>query len=495
MVRYLFLIILLGLVGGCSHPQENTEIRFALSRAVISLDPRFATDAASERLNRLIYQRLVEYNAQSKAVAGIARWEKLSDTHYRFILTDQQRFHNGKLLTATDVVATYQSVLDKAIASPHRGLLQGIKHIVKVDNSTIDFILFSRDNLFPGRLTIGILPATLIASGHNFHELPVGSGKFMFVRHDEMDDVLLRRQADGQLIRFTEVRDPTVRLLKLVKGEVDMLQNDIPPELYSWLARQDGIAIHKKLGSNYTYLGMNLRSHKLQDRRVRLAIAHAINRQALLKFLMHDRARPAESILSPEHWAGHELLQPYDYNPMQSRHLLESAGWGKHKPLEVVYKTSTDPLRIRIATIISEQLAEVGIQVNLQSLDWGTFYGDIKSGNFELYSLSWVGIRSPDIFEYVFHSKSLPPLGANRGAYINNRVDALVSSALYEDDIRNMRTNLVKVQEQLHADLPYIPLWYEDQFYAARTDIIGYELKADGNYDGLDKVIKMQPEQ
>lgn len=494
-MRHLLLILMVALLGGCSQADHNTEIRFALSRAAINLDPRFATDAASERINRLIYQRLVEYDEQSHPVPGIAKWKKLSDRHYRFTLTGQQLFHNGELLTAADVVATYQSVLDGAMASPHRGLLEGIQRIVRVNDTSIDFFLNSKDNLFPGRLTIGILPADLIAARYDFHASPIGSGKFRFIAEGGVDDVLLQRQEDGQLIRFAEVRDPTVRLLKLVKGEVDILQNDIPPELYAWLARQDVVAIHKRPGSNYTYLGMNLRSHKLQDRRVRRAIAHAINRQALLKFLMHDRARPAESILSPEHWAGHKELQAYEYNPTRSRQLLEEAGWSASKPLKLVYKTSTDPLRIRIATIISDQLADVGIQVSLQSLDWGTFYGDIKSGSFELYSLSWVGIRSPDIFEYVFHSKSLPPAGANRGAYINSQVDTLVSSALYKNDIQDMHMNLIKVQQQLHADLPYIPLWYEDQFYAARADILGYELKADGNYDGLESVVRRVSEQ
>ncbi len=93
------------------------------------------------------------------------------------------------------------------------------------------------------------------------------------------------------------------------------------------------------------------------------------------------------------------------------------------------YKTSTDPVRIRIATVIQQQLADVGIDLQLLSYDWGTFYGDIKAGRFQMYSLAWVGIKTPDIFRYAFYSDSLPPEGANRGRLADARVDQLIEAA------------------------------------------------------------------
>ncbi len=93
------------------------------------------------------------------------------------------------------------------------------------------------------------------------------------------------------------------------------------------------------------------------------------------------------------------------------------------------YKTSTDPVRVRIATVIQQQLAEVGIDMRLSSYDWGTFFGDIKAGRFQMYSLAWVGIKTPDIFRYAFHSSSLPPEGANRGRLASAAVDRLIEAA------------------------------------------------------------------
>jgi len=126
---------------------------------------------------------------------------------------------------------------------------------------------------------------------------------------------------------------------------------------------------------------------------------------------------------------------------------------------------------LRLATLIQHQLAQVGIQVQIRSYDWGTFYGDIKAGRFQLYSLAWVGIKLPDIFRYVFHSQAIPPAGANRGRYRNPEVDRLIERAEREND--------------LHRDLPYVPLWYEDNVVALRAAVRGYILTGDGNFDGL----------
>ena len=125
---------------------------------------------------------------------------------------------------------------------------------------------------------------------------------------------------------------------------------------------------------------------------------------------MGKSARQAEALLPPEHWAGNSDLVSLDYNPDKSRRLLAQAGYNDSSPLRIIYKISNDPFRLRLATIIQSQLKSVGIEVEIRSYDWGTFYGDIKEGRFQMYSLSWVGLKIPDIFYYIFHSKSIPPL-------------------------------------------------------------------------------------
>ena len=142
-------------------------------------------------------------------------------------------------------------------------------------------------------------------------------------------------------------------------------------------------------------------------------------------------------------------------------------------------------MRVRLATIIQFQLKQVGIDIDLNSYDWGTFYGDIKAGRFQMYSLSWVGLKMPDIFRNVFHSESVPPAGANRGRFVDVNVDALIHQAASLEDLDEQATIYVQLQEVLHEQLPYIPLWYEDNILVKRKNIEGYTLAVDGNYDGL----------
>lgn len=480
-------------LSGCA-PVPDAVIRFGLASAPADLDPRYATDAASERINRLLYRRLVDFDEQVRPVASLARWEQLTPRHYRFHLDPQRApFHDGSPLVAADVAATYRSILAPDSASPHAGTLRLISAIRVIDDDTLDFLLARPDPLFPGYLVIGILPAQGIAAGRAFHKAPLGSGPFRLAGWPEPGRLQLVRRADGQRFEFLRINDPTVRVLKLLRGEIDLLQNDLPAELLRYLERQPGIAVVRGAGSNFAYLGFNLASPVTGELAVRRAVAHAIDRDAIIRYVLGGAARPAAALLPPEHWAGDAQLQPLSYDPERSRALLAQAGYTPEHPLVLDYKTSTDPVRLRIATIIQQQLAEVGIRMKLNSYDWGTFFGDIKAGNFQLYSLMWVGIKTPDIFRYAFHSTSLPPAGANRGRSNDATLDRLIEVAEQGATLKEQGAGYRAVQARLLEQLPYVPLWYEDHVYAARKDITGYRLASDGNYDGLVQVAKRRP--
>jgi peptide/nickel transport system substrate-binding protein len=489
-----FLAALIGapLVGGCDHAgraRRADVLRLGIANPPRNLDPRLATDATSERLNRLLYARLMEFDAASRPAPGIATWERLGPTHYRFRLGGRGRdFSGGSRLTAADVAATYASMLEPATASPHRALLSIIARIEILDDDRLDFRLREPDPLFPGYLGIGILPARLIAAGHSFQREPVGSGSFVLKHWPEPGRVVIERRHDGQGVELVTVKDPNVRVMKLLRGEIQMLQNDLPPELVGFLHGRPGIRVERVDGTNFSYLGFNLRDPATRDPRVRQAIAHGIDRQAVLRYLFRDGGRLAEALFPPEHWAGAPALVGYAHDPEQARALLADAGWSDARPLRLSFKTSSDPFRLRLATVIQAQLRRIGIAVDVQSYDWGTFFGDVKAGRFQLCSLTWVGIRTPDIFRYVFHSASTPPDGANRGRYRSAAADRLIEQARAEPEPKRQAALYRELQALLHADLPYVPLWYEDQVYAARDEIQGYRLAADGNYDGLTQV-------
>jgi peptide/nickel transport system substrate-binding protein len=204
---------------------------------------------------------------------------------------------------------------------------------------------------------------------------------------------------------------------------------------------------------------------------------------------MGDAARLANNfLLPPTHWAAQSDFAGYSYHPEKSRSLLAQAGYSEKNPLRLTYKTSNSPVRVRIASVIQQQLADVGIELDLRSYDWGTFYGDIKSGRFQIFSLSWIGIKMPDIYRYAFHSQSIPPSGANRGRLQNVAIDTLITQAEEAATVAEQAVFYRQLQSLLLQELPYVPLWYEDNVLVMQKRVTGYTLALDGNYDGLIQV-------
>ena len=273
-----------------------------------------------------------------------------------------------------------------------------------------------------------------------------------------------------------------MQVLKLRKGELDLVQGGLSPELVAYCARRPELRVAWHRGSNFAYLGFNFRDSALSRLPVRQAIAHGIDRTAIVRAFFQGHARLAGSLLVPEHWAALHDWQGYDYDPDRSRALLHQAGF---KRLRLTYKTSANPLRLRLAAVYQAMLRDCGIDLDIQSFDWGTFYGDIKRGRFQLYSLAWVGVKSPDIFQYVFHSKMTPPAGANRGHYRDAQVDRLIEAALAAETAAEQARLYRTLQRRLAEMVAMVPLWYEDQFAVMRQSLRDYRLYADGRYDGL----------
>jgi peptide/nickel transport system substrate-binding protein len=467
---FAFLLALPLLIACQKSATPKQEIRFGIAQAPLNLDPRYATDAASERVNRLIYQPLVDFDATSKPAWILAHGEAINALDYKFTLQKKVNFHNGDALTAHDVKATYDSLLSLK-DSPHAAEFANIDTTEVIDDKTIIFKLKQADTNFISKLIIGIMPKSLVEKSHTFSHNPVGSGplKFQSWQHD----LKLIRTSDNQLITLQEVKDPTVRVLKLKKGEIDLIQGDLPPELVKHLQTMPGILVDTGLGANYSYLGLNMQDGLLKNLKVRQAIAHAIDRQAIIDKVMVSNSRIASAILPPEHYANSDnVLIPYSYNPTLAKKLLIEAG--VKLPLKLEYKTSTDAFRVRLATIMQAQMAQAGIELEIKSLDWGTFFADVKAGNFQLYGLTWVGIKTPEIYAKAFGSDYFPPNGFNRGRYSDAQLDKLLAEE-----------NWPAVTQRIHTQLPYIPLWYEGQFVAMQENIKNYTPKPDGNWDGL----------
>ena len=149
-------------------------------------------------------------------------------------------------------------------------------------------------------------------------------------------------------------------------------------------------------------------------------------------------------------------------------------------------KTSTEETTRLIAAVLQQQLRDVGVALDIRTFEFATFFSDVTSGAYQLYSLRWIGgNEDPDIFEYAFHSAKFSPHGANRSYYSNPCINALIDQARSELDQNTRKQLYAEIQQVLAKELPYINLWYLDNILVHSKRVRNLTLNASGNYDFL----------
>jgi peptide/nickel transport system substrate-binding protein len=266
-----------------------------------------------------------------------------------------------------------------------------------------------------------------------------------------------------------------------------------------WLKENTNAVIGNHEGTTFQYVGINLSHAVLKKREVRQALALAIDRASIIHHLLKDFAKPASGLLSPINWAYDRSVAQWPFDPEKAKRLLDQAGYpdpdgaGPLPRFRLSFKTTNLDLRKRIAEALKEQLARVGIELEIRTYEWGTFYSDIKKGNFHLYSLAWVGIMDPDIYYQLFHSDSIPPKGDNRGHYSNAELDQLLEQGRTTTDIAGREAIYMRVQQILAEELPYIPLWWSKNVTVQNAAVKGFVPYPDGDLISLKKVSLQEP--
>jgi peptide/nickel transport system substrate-binding protein len=285
------------------------------------------------------------------------------------------------------------------------------------------------------------------------------------------------------------VPDAITRALELEKGSADVCINCLTADMVSALAKRPNLQVESGPGTNLNYISFNTQDSLLRDIRVRQAIAYAMNRPLIISSLWRGRAQLAESLLPPEHWAWTGDVQQYPYDPAKANALLDAGGWKRGNDgvrFHLTMKTSTDETSRLLAMILQQQLRDIGIALEVRSFEFATFYADISKGAFQMYTLRWLGgNEDPDIFGYAFDSHRTPPRGANRGRYVNAALDELIKEGATSSDQALRRTDYVKVQQILAAELPSINLWYLDAVLVHTRRLQNIRISSSGNFDFL----------
>ncbi len=493
-------LILPALFAACQKTRDPDTLVVGLEGNPVSLDPRYAVDAYSTRILPLIFDRFLETGPDGDVRPGLAEsWEIENDVRYTFHLRSGVRFSDGSPLTSRDVAENVRFLRDPENKCPAGGSLDIIETIETPDAETVIIKLKEVFAPFMQKLALGVVPASLLGDG-DFGDHPVGSGPYVLEKFQRgfVLELIPNENYNGPppsipRIRFEVLPNETTRMLKMKKGDIDLMQNCTPPYALKKFAAMKGVAVDRAPGINYSYMGFNMQDPKgiVSNKAVRAAVAHAIDREAIIDRLLKGQARVADTLLAPENWAHNPDVPVFDYDPEKARDLLDRAGFrdpdgdGPQMRFTLSYKTSTDRLRNRIAEVMAAQLADVGIGLEKRSYEWGTFFADVKKGNFQAYTLSWVGVMDPDHLFYVFHSSSMPPSGANRGRYANPELDALLEKARLITNTRRRRDLYLQAQKIIAEDAVYLSLWWTDSIIVRSERLRGFVPYPGGEYTSL----------
>jgi hypothetical protein len=237
------------------------------------------------------------------------------------------------------------------------------------------------------------------------------------------------------------------------------------------------------------YLIFNLSHPALRDVRVRRAVAQALDRGAIVRHLLLGKATLATGLLPPGHWAYDAEARRFDHDPAAAQRLLDEAGYpdpgGGRPRLLLRYAAPQGEISLQQAAVIQEDLARIGIAVEVRSSEWATFYDDLRSGRFEMAVSNWTDIGDPDIFRLRFASSETPPAGLNRGGYANPRADRFIEAGARETDRDRRRADYAGLQVLLAEDLPCVWLWHKDVRAASGPRLRGFTLTSGADFRPL----------
>ncbi len=498
--QWLLATLLSGVLLGCrGRVNDSQTVVIAIESSPNNLDLRVGTDAQSERVGALIFDALVHKDEHFEMKPWLATaWEQPDAHTWIFHLRDGVRFHDGRPLEAEDVAWTIRSMIDGTLVTAKGGAFAAVDRVETPDRLTVVLRLKHADAGLLFNLSDGLFGVVPRGSGRELGRTPLGSGPFRFVSAVEDKEVVLARNAAYwagapriERVRFAVVPDAITTALELRKGSADAESNAITLDMVHALGGVPGLATETGPSSVVMYANFNVNDPVLRDRRVRQAIACAMNRQAIIDALWRGQAREASSLLPPGHWARADdaALAMYPHDVARAERLLEAAGFAAGRDgvrLRLTMKTSTDETTRLMAAILQQQLGEAGIALAIRSAEFGTFYADVTRGAFQMYALRWIGSNEdPDIFRYAFASAAMPPKGGNRGRYANARVDALLAEAAAATDEQVRRRAYVAMQQILAEDLPAIPLWYPNNEVVHRTRLAGVHPGTNGDFSWL----------
>ena len=467
-------------------PKFGGTYRRPLSNNPSTLDPALIADIYGFTVSQQLFDGLVQYDGSLTIVPALAQsWKGSRDgMQWAFYLRKGVKFHNGREMTAQDVVYSFTRILDPKTGSKAAEVflkVKGAKEFVEgrtntveglraLDRYTIEIELVEASAPFVASLAMGyikIVPREVVEeSGATFGVRPVGTGPFKFVSWKPGEHIILGANkeywGEGPFLDRLEYRIyPGAAMSKMFSsfenGELE--DTFIPSEALESVQSGKPYQFVRRPTLGTRFLGVNTSRGPLSNPMVRQALCFGIDREALVREIHKNRYKTAQGLLPPGTYGYDPDFRPFPFDPERARALLTKAGYpgGRGLPVLQLWSSVRPPDIEREHEAIKKYLADVGIPLELQyHTNWPSFNAQVYEGKYDLFRYSWTAdVPEPDNFLYrLFHSQSRN----NMTRFRSNRVDRLLNLARAEQDYR-ARLDLYRQAEKLIIeDAPIIPL-------------------------------------
>jgi len=473
---------------------------------ISGLIPNITSDQSSHEIGGLIYSTLMRTDKLLRPEGELAeRWEVSSDElTITFYLRKGAKWHDGEEVTAADVDFTYRYMIDPKTPTAYAEDFRQVKRAEIIDPHT--YRVTYEKPYAPGLLSWGmwVLPRHILEPAWKAGEdlrttrqnrYPVGSGPYRFVEWKTGEKIVLTANPDYfegrpyiNRVVYRIIPDQSTIFLELKSQNID--QAGLSPIQYrrqtEYPAFQKAFHRYRYVSNSYGYLGFNLRDRRFQDKRVRHAMAHAINKQELLDGVLLGLGRPAVGPYKPGTWWYKDDVTTFPFDPERAKALLAEAGWKSTnsegilekdgQPFGFTIRTNQgNPVRQQTAEIIQRRLRAVGIDVKIHIVEWAAFINTfIRKKDFEAIILGWGLGLDPDQY-LIWHSSQTGSEELNHISYRNPKVDALLEAGRRTFNQEKRKAIYGELQDVLAEDQPVIFLYVPDALPVVSARVRGIE--------------------
>ncbi|MBP1970955.1 peptide/nickel transport system substrate-binding protein [Virgibacillus natechei] len=475
---------------------EGGDLVIANQSDVVSLDPAGSNDVPSSDVQANIYETLVKQDMDMELQPSLAEsWEAVEDDVWEFDLQEGVTFHDGSEFNAEVVKANIERIMDPDVASPRAFLYEMVTDIEVVDDYTVQFTTEYPFSPLPAHLAhsggamvaLEQVEADYEAMeegeepGSVINQNPIGTGYFEFDEWNAGEYVRLTNNEDywdGQAlldtVTFKVVGEDLTRVAEITTGDTH-IANPLSPSDIGQIEAEDGAHVHDQGSVSLSYIGFNMEKEPFDDERVRQAVSMAIDKDQIIDGIYDGVGIPAIGPIPPDVFGYDDSVSGIEHNLEEAEDLLAEAGY--EDGFSTTLWTNDQRERIDAATNVQAQLEEIGIEVEVEILEWGAYLDQTANGEHDMFVLGWSTATGDADYSMhpLFHSDNVGEPG-NRTFTENDELDALLEEGRQAADPEDREEIYSEAQELLVDIAPMLYLHHQEFLLSVRDEVKGFEL-------------------